>query len=113
MARGQIEEVSVGAGEVRPISSGRVLAVGAPVGGAAQAHVAVVTGEHGGVHDAVALFHVGTPVVGSDTVTQVFDYAGSFVPHDPAGGRKRIVFLGLVTAPGVQVRAADAGLGHA
>ena len=113
MARRQVEEVAVGAGEVGPVAGGGILAVGAPVGRSAQAHMAVVAGEHGGVHHTVAFLHVGSPVVGGDSVAQVFDDAGSFVSHDATGIRQGVVLLGLVAAPGVQIGSADAGLGHA
>ena len=46
-------------------------------------------------------------------VTEVFDDAGAFVSHDAPGFGQRIVLLGLVAAPGVQVGSANAGLGHA
>ena len=75
--------------------------------------MAVVAGEDGGVHHAVAFLDIRAPIIGGDAVAQVFDDAGAFVSHDPAGGGQRVVFLGLVAAPGVQVGAADAGLGHA
>ena len=113
MARGQIEEVAVGAGEVGPDAGGGILAVDAPVGVAAQAHVAVVAGEDGGVDDAVALLDLEAVVVGGHAVSQVLDDAGAFVSHDATGFGQGQMLLGLVAAPGVEVGAADAGLGHA
>ena len=111
MARRQIQEVGVGAGEVGPGSGGGVVAVHAPVGVAPETLVAVVAGKHGGVHHPVALLDGRASGVGGYPVAQGLDDAGALVSHGPSGGRQRHV--DLVAAPDVQVGAADAGLGHA
>ena len=110
--RRQVEEVRVGAGEVRPDAGGGILPVGAPVGVAPQAQMTAVAGEHGGVDDPVPFLDGGSQGVRGDPVTQGFHNPRSLMSHDPSGGRQRHEFLGLVAAPGVQVRPADSGLGH-